>query len=55
MEKRFFTWALAAALCAGGALTSCSDDDTTPGGGNGNDGSKPKIFKYNQLLSHFHK
>ena len=30
MEKRFFTWALAAALCVGGALTSCSDDDTTP-------------------------
>lgn len=21
----------------------------------GADGSKPKIFKYNQLLSHFHK
>lgn len=21
----------------------------------GPDGSKPKIFKYNQLLSHFHK
>lgn len=38
MEKRFFTWALAAALCAGGALTSCSEDDTTPGGGNDNDG-----------------
>ncbi|WP_302581155.1 DUF4374 domain-containing protein, partial [Paraprevotella clara] len=47
MEKRFFTWALAAALCAGGALTSCSDDDTTPGGGNGNDGTTtPGTSKY---------
>lgn len=47
MEKRFFTWALAAALCAGGALTSCSDDDTTPGGGNGNGGATaPGTSKY---------
>ena len=44
MEKRFFTWALAAALCAGGALTSCSDD-TTPGGGNGG-ATAPGTSKY---------
>ena len=47
MEKRFFTWALAAALCVGGALTSCSDDDTTPDGGNGNGGTTtPGTSKY---------
>lgn len=47
MEKRFFTWALAAALCVGGALTSCSDDDTTPDGGNGNGGTTtPSTSKY---------
>ena len=47
MEKRFFTWALAAALCVGGALTSCSDDDTTSGGGNGNGGTTtPGTSKY---------
>ena len=46
-EKRFFTWALAAALCVGGALTSCSDDDTTPDGGNGNGGTTtPGTSKY---------
>ena len=38
MEKRIFTWAMAAALCAAGTLTSCSDDDnnttdTNPPGG----------------------
>ncbi len=43
MEKRFFTWALAAALCVGGALTSCSDDDTTPDGGNGNGGTTTRV------------
>ena len=47
MEKRFFTWALAVALCVGGALTSCSDDDTTPDGGNGNGGTTtPGTSKY---------
>ena len=38
MEKRIFTWAMAAALCAAGTLASCSDDDnnttdTNPPGG----------------------
>lgn len=38
MEKKIFTWAMAAALCAAGTLTSCSDDDnnttdTNPPGG----------------------
>lgn len=47
MEKRFFTWALAVALCVGGALTPCSDDDTTPDGGNGNGGTTtPGTSKY---------
>ena len=38
MEKKIFTWAMAAALCAAGTLTSCSNDDnnttdTNPPGG----------------------
>ena len=38
MGKKIFTWAMAAALCAAGTLTSCSDDDnnttdTNPPGG----------------------
>ena len=29
MEKRIFTWAMAAALCAAGTLTSCSEDESS--------------------------
>lgn len=51
MEKRFFTWALAAALCAGGALTSCSEDDGPDGNGGGNgegngNGTTTSVSKY---------
>lgn len=37
MKHKYFVWALMAAFCMGGALTSCTDDDE------GTNGNPPSI------------